>query len=66
MKDASPPTTGENAHQVGVLNLETRRTMEAGVHQAEREHGETILCLRFLIDGSHAYAAESRVYREDG
>ena len=36
-----------------------------GVHQAQREGGQAVLCLRFLLVGSHADAAESGVRRQD-
>ena len=36
-----------------------------GVYQAQRQRGQTILCLRFFFAGSHANVAKSRVCRQN-
>jgi arylsulfatase A-like enzyme len=62
---------GEKPKQIAVLDLDRRRTMEAdyqphgGVHQAQREGRQAVLCLCFVVYGSHANAATSGVCRKN-
>ena len=64
---------GEKPRQVAVLDVDRRRTMEAEIttravefikRQARR--GQAVLCLRSILVGSHADAAESGVRRPNG
>ena len=61
---------GEKARQIAELNVDRRRTMEAeidprrGIHQAQRNGRQAVLCLHSLLVGAHANAAQSGVRRQ--
>ena len=63
---------GEKASQVGELNLDIRRNMEAEITNRAVEFikrnasAHKPLCLCFIVDGSYAQIAKRRVCRKDG